>query len=136
MLEGKTFFDEKYVTNDCKIYKSLFRETDDALLDCLTQECLEIICCSCSIMVKSQLKDQLLQGKYYQPSEKVIKETNTCPRHNLAPERAFASLDAKKAIENIQAQITFRKKVLQQKFSNKKLLQLGETGEKGYKKLI
>ena len=67
-------------------------------------------------MVKSQLKDQLLQGKYYRPSEKVIKEKNTCPRHNLAPERAFASLDAKKAIENMQAQITFRKKVLQQKF--------------------
>ena len=43
-------------------------------------------------------------------------------------------MKAKKAIENMQAQITFRKKVLQQKFSNKKLLQLWETGEKGYKK--
>ena len=39
------------------------------------------------------MKRSVTWGKYYQASEKVIKETNTCPRHNLAPERAFASLD-------------------------------------------
>ncbi|XP_066922613.1 uncharacterized protein [Clytia hemisphaerica] len=249
MLEGKTFFEEKYVTSNCNIYKALFRETEDPLLDCLTQECLEIICCSCSIMVRSQLKDQLPGGKYFQPSEKIVKETTNCPRHNLAPERAFASLDrilsmkpnmttlavagaimysqnktndwllskseeeikfliamarknkrklikenrskrakilqykidsmdrkkvekeikvqkisdekeiatknldkvgglltdkimvekiceagVKEATNNLQAQVAFRKKVLQQSFSNRKLLQLGEKGEKGYKK--
>ena len=82
---GGNFFEPKYVTSDCNIYKALFKETNDPLLDALTQECLEIVCCSCSIMIKSQLKDQLPEGKYFQPSDEEMKETRNCPRHNLAP---------------------------------------------------
>ena len=92
MLEGSTFFVQKYITKD-SVYDELFKEPEDALLECLTQECLEMICCMCSVMVESQLKDQLPGGKYFKPDKRLYEETKNCPDHNMAPERAFASSD-------------------------------------------
>ncbi|XP_065673154.1 uncharacterized protein LOC136090437 [Hydra vulgaris] len=50
MLSGSTFFDVKYLTKD-ELFDCLFSNCNDPLLDALTQECLEVICCSCSVMI-------------------------------------------------------------------------------------
>ena len=39
MVKGLTFYDKKYITED-KIHEALFTESEDPILDCLTQECL------------------------------------------------------------------------------------------------
>ena len=63
------------------------------MLDEFTEECLCLLCCSCSILLKRQLQDQLPDGKYYSPSEKVMDETAGVPKQNIISERNFAQLD-------------------------------------------
>ncbi|XP_065673357.1 uncharacterized protein LOC136090527 [Hydra vulgaris] len=92
MLSGSTFFDVKYLTKD-ELFDCLFSNCNDPLLDALTQECLEVICCSCSVMIQSQLRDQLPGGKYHNPDVDVLEETQNCPRTNVVSERDFASYD-------------------------------------------
>ena len=92
MLSGNTFFDNVLVTKD-SIYEELFKTSANELLESLTRECLEVMCITCSIMVQSQLKDQLPGGKYYQPSEEVLAETRNCPTTNVLSERDFAAYD-------------------------------------------
>ena len=55
MLQGLTVFPDELLTKD-EVYDELFRETNDLTFDTLTQKCLEIICCTCTIMIQSQLK--------------------------------------------------------------------------------
>ena len=55
MMNSFTFYNKKLITKD-EIYFELFQEIDDPSFEALTQECLEIICCTCSVMVQSQLK--------------------------------------------------------------------------------
>jgi len=90
MINSFTFYDEQHITKD-EIYFELFKESNDPLFEALTQECLEIICCTCSVMVQSQLKDQLPGGIYHQPDSTVLEETKNCPRTNIVSERDFAS---------------------------------------------
>ena len=53
-----------------EIYHELYSETNDPDFDSLTQECLEIICCTCAIVAHSQLKYQLPGDQYYDPFPK------------------------------------------------------------------
>ena len=46
-------------------------------------------------MVKSQLKEQLPGGIYYQPDDPVISETTHCQCTNVLSERDFAQFDKK-----------------------------------------
>ncbi len=46
-------------------------------------------------MIKSQLSDQLPEGKYYNPSDEVRKEVSNCPRTNIISERYFAQFTQK-----------------------------------------
>ena len=94
LLDGKTIFDDSLVTKD-KMYEALFQETGNALLDSLTQECFEIMCCSCSLMVKHQLKHQLSGGKYYKPTKEIMSDLKHCPTTNIVSERDFATYDQK-----------------------------------------
>ena len=57
--------------------------------DSLTQERLEMICCSCAVVAIRQLADQLPGGKYHQPSVDVQQETQLCQRTNILSERDF-----------------------------------------------
>ncbi len=52
-----------------------------------------LACCSFSILLKRQLKDQLPGGIYYEPSDAVREETANCPKHNIISERDFSHLD-------------------------------------------
>ena len=94
LLEEATIFDESYIKKD-EIYVELFTATNDPLLDTLTIECLEVISCTCSLMVKSQLHDQLPGGKYENPSASIREGISNCPRTNMISERDFAQFDQK-----------------------------------------
>ena len=64
MMRGETFYAPAFLSKD-EVYFELFKETTGPLLDTLTQECLELMSCTCLLMIKSQLKDQL-PGKVLQ----------------------------------------------------------------------
>lgn len=76
-----------------EVSDEVLKVTDDPTFETLTQECLEMICCTCSLMVKSQLADQLPGGKYHSPNERTLDETKNCSRTNIISERDFAQYD-------------------------------------------
>ena len=94
LLEGECFLPNGKVTKD-DVYCELFKDSGDLELDALTQECLEMICCSCLVLVNRQLADQLPGGKFYLPSDDIVTETAICPRTNILSERDFAQMDRK-----------------------------------------
>ena len=51
LMEGAIDFHSDLKTKDA-IFDNLVYVTDDAMFETLTQECLEMICCTCSLMVK------------------------------------------------------------------------------------
>ena len=81
LLDRKTMFDDSSVTLG-KMYK---------ILDSLTQECLQIMCWSCSLLIKHYLKDQLPGEKYYKPNKEIISGLKHCPKTNTVSERDFAT---------------------------------------------
>ena len=87
-------FDDSLVTKG-KMYEILFQETGNPFLDSLTQECLEIMCCSCSLMVEHQLKDQVPGGKYFKPNKEIMSDLKHCPTTNIVSEPDFATYDQK-----------------------------------------
>ena len=68
LMAELTIFPDSLLTKD-EMYEKLFQDTENPVLDALTQECLEMINCTCALMITSQLKDQLPGGKYYNPSQ-------------------------------------------------------------------
>ena len=94
LMDGEVLLSSVQISKD-EIYQELFKETNDVELDTLTQECLEIICCSCAVVIVRQLGDQLPGGKFYQPTAEVMGETNLCQRTNILSERDFAQMDRK-----------------------------------------
>lgn len=69
LMEGIKIILNGKVTKD-EIYEELMKENGE--LDDLTEECLQVLCCSCAILLKRQLKDQLPSGKYYQPNDEIM----------------------------------------------------------------
>ena len=90
LMEGIEVILDGQVTKD-EIYKELMKENEE--LDDLTEECLRVLCCSCSILLKHQLKDQLPGGKYHKASEDIMEDTAGTPKENIISERDFAQLD-------------------------------------------
>ena len=82
------------ITRD-DVYESLLSDTHDPELDTLTQQCLELFCCSFFILLERQLVDQLPGGKFYLPNDTVINEIKSAPKHNIITERDFAQLGRK-----------------------------------------
>ena len=70
LLEGDSLLPNGKITKD-DIYIELFRDSENLELDTLTQECLEIICSSCLVLVNHQLADQLPGGIFYLPMKKL-----------------------------------------------------------------
>ena len=85
LLEGAEVVLNGKVTKDV-IYEELLKETGNKVLDELTEECLHLLCCSSAILLKRQLQDQLPDGKYYCPSEKIMQETAGVPKQNIISE--------------------------------------------------
>ena len=88
LMEGIEIILNGKVTKD-EIYEEFMRENEE--LDELTEECLHVLCCSCAILLKRQLKDQLAGGKYYRPSEETMEETVGTPKENIISERDLLS---------------------------------------------
>jgi hypothetical protein len=68
------------------LYLALFQSEDDQL-DCLTQECLEMLSHSLLLVLERQAQDQLPGGKYFQPSEELKKQASSVPTTNTISER-------------------------------------------------
>ena len=86
LMEGIEVILDGQVTKN-EIYEELMKENKE--LDDLTEECLRVLCCSCAILLKRQLKDQLPGGKYYKPSDEIMEETAGTPKENIISERDF-----------------------------------------------
>ena len=93
LFNGNTIFDESLLTKDA-MFEKLFQETENAFLDSLTEECLELICCTCFLMIKSQLRGQLPGGKYFAPNNETRSDLQSCPT-NIVSERDFAQYERK-----------------------------------------
>ena len=77
------------------LFEKLFQETENPILDSLTEKCLELVCCTSFLMIKSQLRDQLPGGKYFAPDNKTRSDLQNCPTTNIVSERDFAQYDQK-----------------------------------------
>ena len=102
------------------IFEELFLISDDPLFETLTKECLEIICCTCAIMILSQLKDQLPGGKYYNPYNRVLEETQNCPRTNIVSKRDLAQYDRRMHMKPNMTTLAAARSIM---FNNNKTLQ-------------
>ena len=96
LFNGNIIFDESLLTKDA-VFEKLFQETENPILDSLTEECLELICCTCFLMMKSQMKDQLTGGKYFAPNNETRSDLQNCPTASIVSERDFAQYDQKLA---------------------------------------
>ena len=86
LFNGNAIFDESLLTKYA-MFQKLFQETESPILDSLTEECLELICCTCFLMIKSQLRDQLPGGKYFAPSNETRPDLQNSPTANMCDQK-------------------------------------------------
>ena len=86
LFNGNTIFDESLLTNYA-MFQKLFQKTESPILDSLTEEHLELICCTCFLMIKSQLRDQLPGGKYFAPNNETRPELQNSPTTNMCDQK-------------------------------------------------
>ena len=79
--------------NRDELYESLFKETHDNELDCITIQALEQIFLAILIILERQADDQLIGGKYSNPSDDLLQRSSNVPSHNKASESDFGLLD-------------------------------------------
>ena len=60
LLDEDCLLRDAVVTKDV-IYEELFQDTGYVEFDALMQECLEMICCTCGLVVQNQLDIRLLE---------------------------------------------------------------------------
>ena len=73
------------------IYDRLMEESEE--FDELTKQLLEILFGSFSIITKRMLHDHLKGGKYDQPSDTLMLESESTPNENVFTESNFGGLD-------------------------------------------
>jgi len=73
-----------------KLYDSLFKETNDALLNALTVMALELLAALLLILLERQVKTQLPDGKYWNPSQGMKEMSANTPKTNAISERDIA----------------------------------------------
>ncbi|KAK6194825.1 hypothetical protein SNE40_000369 [Patella caerulea] len=91
LLKGKQLFSEFAMQED-EVYVSLFVPLTDEIQK-FTQECLQIICFHVLQLVNRQLMDQLPNGLYFNATDTVRNETQSCPTTNRLGEKDFSDLD-------------------------------------------
>ena len=94
VLHGQTLLFPDFPPDKDKLWNALFKPVSSELED-LTKQALIIIAHSLFLCMKRQVSDHLPGGKYHESSERLRKETQACPLHNLAPEWLFSHLDRK-----------------------------------------
>ena len=90
MLGNVIFFENVELSKD-DVYNSLILPSN--ILDESTKQCLEIIFGSLCIITRRMLDDHLENGKCYNPSQQIMKETVSVSTTNSIAERNFGMLD-------------------------------------------
>ena len=90
MLGNVIFFENVELSKD-DVYNSLILPSN--ILDESTKQCLEIIFGSLCIITRRMLDDHLEDGKYFNPSQQLMKETVSVSTTNSIAERNFGTLD-------------------------------------------
>lgn len=75
---------ENEIHDDC-VYKKLLKETSEEF-DIMAQQSLKVIFHSFLIILERECVDQLPGGKYWNPSENVLKSSANVPTENKASE--------------------------------------------------
>jgi len=86
------FSEERASVSKGELYYSLFKDTNDALLDALTVMALELLA-ALLILLERQAKTQLQDGKYWNPSQGMKEMSANTPKTNAISERDMAMLD-------------------------------------------
>ena len=93
-LNGNVLFFHEFedaLMNKDHIYDRLMEKSDE--FDELTKQLLEILFGSFAIITKRMLHDHLEGGKYDQPSDTLIEESESSPNENVFTESNFGCLD-------------------------------------------
>ena len=74
------------------VHDALYTPVSDEL-ESLTEQAISIVLHNLFVCVTRQLEDHLPDAKYHDANDRLIRETQTCPKDNVASERVFAGLD-------------------------------------------
>ena len=93
LLEGKSIFSEEIspVEKNAVFHKLIVCDDED--FNALTQQALELICSALLLVLERQCEDQLPGGKYFSPSESLLRQASNAPTTNIISERDFAVFD-------------------------------------------
>ena len=90
VLSGEAVLYSDFPLTKDLIYESLVAPS---VYDATAQEVLEILFNAFSSLISRLVEDHLPDGKYHNPSAKLIAETKSVPTTNVISERDFAKLD-------------------------------------------
>ena len=95
LLVGEVVLFEDFPPNKDEQWDALFAPVSAEVED-FTRQCLVIVCHSLCLCMTRQLADHLPNGRFFEADARIRRETQNCPKHNLAPEWLFSALDRKK----------------------------------------
>ena len=90
VLTGEAILYNDFPPTKDQIFESLVAPS---IYDATTQEILEVLFNAFSTLISRLLADHLPDGKYHNPSAKLIAETKSVPTTNVISERDFAKFD-------------------------------------------
>ena len=90
VLTGEAVLYDDFPPMKAHIFESL---VTPSLYDATAQEVLEVLLSAFSTLISYLVGDHLPDGKYHNPSAKLITETKSIPTTNVISERDFAKFD-------------------------------------------
>ena len=95
-------FYESVVLKDAVFYYLLSNDSSNEETIFLLQKLFSV----CASVMEKQLADQLPGGKFWEPSEMLIKEAASCSSSNISGERKFAVAD--RILAHVEGKVMFR----------------------------
>ena len=93
IMNGETIFGENVVEHHRdEVFDKLFQSTTESF-DLLTQQCLEVLLHGVLMVLERQCADQLPGGKYWNPSDQLLKMSKNAPTTNKISEADFSIID-------------------------------------------
>jgi hypothetical protein len=84
-------FGDRQQQRDDRVSRALFDCTDS---DIVVKDILQRMCGALRTKAMKLFSDHIEGGKYYQPSQDLIKSSSSCPSNNITTERLMAQLDS------------------------------------------
>ena len=94
LLRGQVLLFPDFPPDRDERWDVLFALVSEVVED-YTKQALIIMTHSLCLCLQCQLTDPFPGGKYFEASDRLRSETNTCQKHNLAPEYLFSILNRK-----------------------------------------